>query len=549
MILPVQPLPSSAARLQEALLSEQAIRQKLEADLAAAQAAQAQLQKSEAYFRHLTEYALDLITILAADGTILFESRSIETELGHPPEEYVGRNAFEFVHPDDTPRVMQAFLNAVQTHGSTPLLSFRFRHKDGTYRILEGRGNNLLDDPAVQGIVFNSRDVTEQRRLEEQLRQSQKVQAIGQLTGGVAHDFNNILTAIIGYSELALATLPADGTTHLQIAEIRKAANRAAGLTRQLLAFSRKQVLQPRVISLETVVAEMDKMLRRLLGEQIDLITVAHPPVGNVKADLGQIEQVLLNLAVNARDAMEGLAGAKLTIELRDATLDETYAELRGDVQPGEYVLLAISDNGCGMPPEVRARLFEPFFTTKAQGKGTGLGLATCHGIVKQSGGHISVYSEPGCGTTFKVYLPKVNEAAEPLVTNAETLATPAGSGTVLLVEDEPMLRELGLTVLQELGYEVIAAENGKEALALVDAHPEKRIDLLLTDVVMPEMGGKELAEKLRPLSPKTKVIFCSGYTEDAIFHSGGLEAGVYFLQKPYTVAAVAQKVSEVLAR
>ncbi len=536
------------AHLQDALLAEQAARQKTEADLAAVTAAHTQLQKSETYFRHLTEYALDLITILAADGTILFESRSIETELGHPPEEYVGRNAFDFVHPDDTPRVMQAFLNAVQTHGSTPLLSFRFRHKDGTYRILEGRGNNLLDDPAVQGIVFNSRDVTEQRRLEEQLRQSQKVQAIGQLTGGVAHDFNNILTAIIGYSDLALAALPSGNTTHQQVEEIRKAANRAAGLTRQLLAFSRKQVLQPKVISLETVVAEMDKMLRRLLGEQIDLVTVAHPPVGNVKADLGQIEQVLLNLAVNARDAMEGVAEAKLTIELRDAVLDETYAELRGDVQPGEYVLLAISDNGCGMPPEVRARLFEPFFTTKAQGKGTGLGLATCHGIVKQSGGHISVYSEPGCGTTFKVYLPKVNEAAEAIVTNAETLATPAGTGTVLLVEDEPMLRELGLTVLQELGYEVLAAENGKEALALVDAHPDKRIDLLLTDVVMPEMGGKELAEKLRPLSPKTKVIFCSGYTEDAIFHSGGLEAGVYFLQKPYTVAAVAQKVSEVLA-
>jgi two-component system cell cycle sensor histidine kinase/response regulator CckA len=536
---------SELHRLRLQLQMERASRQKAEADLKQAEAALGSLRTSETYFRHLTEYALDLITILDADGTIRFESRSIATELGYEPTDYVGKNAFDFVHPEDAPRVMQAFLTALQSHGSTPILSFRFRHKDGSYRILEGRGNNLLDAPAVAGIVFNSRDVTDQRRLEEQFRQSQKVQAIGQLTGGVAHDFNNILTAIIGYSDLALAQVTSESLVAGLIEEVNRAAQRAAGLTRQLLAFSRKQVLQPKVINLETVIAEMDKMLRRLLGEQVELSSVSHPSAGNVKADLGQIEQVLLNLAVNARDAMP--MGGRFRMETRNVTLDENHALTRDEVAPGEYVLLAISDTGCGMTPEVKARLFEPFFTTKEIGKGTGLGLATCHGIVKQSGGHISACSEVGKGTTFKIYLPRVNEKAAPLQNTPETVEIPAGSGTVLFVEDEPMLRELGLTVLNELGYRVFTAENGKDALALIARHPDAKIDLLLTDVVMPEMGGKELVERLRPLYPHTKVIYCSGYTEDAIFHNGGLDADVHFLQKPYTVAAVAQKVRDVM--
>ena len=530
------------------LAYEHAARIAAEAALERAEHTIAALRHSESYFRHLTEYALDLITILDADGTIRFESRSISKELGYEPEDYRGRNAFDFVHPEDVARVQQAFLNAMQTKGSTPVMNFRFRHKDGSYRILEGRGNNLLNDAAVAGIVFNSRDVTEQRRLEEQFRHSQKVQAIGQLTGGVAHDFNNILTAILGYGELALTALPATHAAQFPVEEMRKAAFRAAALTRQLLAFSRKQVLLPQVISLEATIAEMDKMLRRLLGEHIDFATLAQPDVGNVEADLSQIEQVLLNLAVNARDAMEGVAGAKLTIELRNTTLDGTYCDERDEVEPGEYVLLTVSDNGCGMPAEVQARMFEPFFTTKGQGKGTGLGLATCHGIVKQSGGHMSVYSEVGSGTSFRVYLPRVDAAAAPVHHDGEAISFSTGTGTILLVEDEPMLRELGITVLQELGYEVLAAENGCDALRILAAHPGKVIDLLLTDVVMPQMGGKELVDKLRPLSPNTKVIFCSGYTEDAIFHGGGLEAGVFFLQKPYTIAGVAQKVNEAMS-
>ncbi len=536
------------ARLRAELENERAARVGVQSDLQICQQSLAALTLSETYFRHLTEYALDLITILDADGTIRFESRSIATELGYAPEDYIGRNAFEFVHPEDAPRIMQAFQHALETHGSTPLLSFRFRHKDGTYRILEGRGNNLLDDAAVAGIVFNSRDVTEQRRLEDQFRQSQKVQAIGQLTGGVAHDFNNILTAIIGYSELALNALPVESPQVGQVSEIRKAAHRAAALTRQLLAFSRKQVLQPRVIQLEAVITEMDKMLRRLLGEQIDFVTVTHGALGNVKADLGQIEQVLLNLAVNARDAMANVPHAKLTIELTNATLDAHAAALREEIAPGEYVQLSVTDNGCGMPPEVKARIFEPFFTTKPQGQGTGLGLATCQGIVKQSGGYLAVYSEIGVGTTFKVLLPRVNDEAEAVTQHAEKYETRCGTGTVLLVEDEPMLRELGLTVLAELGYDVLCAENGREALRLLQEHPGRHIDLLLTDVVMPEMGGKELATHIRERDPQTRVVFCSGYTEDAVFHNGSLEPGVFFLQKPYTISGIAQKLSEVLA-
>ncbi|HEX8296744.1 MAG TPA: ATP-binding protein [Chthoniobacteraceae bacterium] len=531
-------------RVLEELASERAAKWKLQTELVAAREQFSQLQRRENYFRNLTEYALDLITILDADGTIRFESRSITTELGYAPEDYIGKNAFDFLHPEDSPRVMQAFVSAMQTQGSTPVLSFRFRHKDGSYRILEGRGNNLLNDPAVRGIVFNSRDITERRRLEEQFQQSQKVQAIGQLTGGVAHDFNNILTAIIGFSDLTLDLLEEDTQPHSNLQEIRRAADRAAALTRQLLAFSRKQILQPSVANLGSIIADMDKMLRRVLGGNIDFLTLTSEDVGNVEVDLSQMQQVLLNLAVNARDAMA--ESGKLTIETANVTIDERHSELY-EVAPGDYVLLAISDTGCGMPPEVKARIFEPFFTTKDAGQGTGLGLATCHGIVKQSGGHIAVYSEVGKGTTFRVYLPRVDA---PVFVPEEPVAirsAPSGTETVLLVEDEPMLRELGQMVLEDLGYRVLAAENGCEALRLLAQNEPVVIHLLLTDVVMPVMGGKELAAKLRPISPQTKIIFCSGYTEDAIFHSGGLEAGVYFLQKPYSVAAVAQKVRDVL--
>ena len=509
------------------------------------QRARQALEHSEAYFRSLTDHALDLITLLDAGGVVRYQSPSIQTALGCGAEEFLGKRAVDFIHPDDVAAFVRALSHAHPRQGQAPVFSFRVLHKDGSWRVLEGRANDLLADPIVRGIVLNSRDVTERKRLEEQFLQSQKVQAVGQLAGGVAHDFNNILTAIMGYTDLLLKKLPAKEGPHLNAEEIKKAATRAASLTRQLLAFSRKQVLQLRVLDLNGVVSDMDKMLRRLLGEHINLVTVPHANLGRVKADPGQIEQVIMNLAVNARDAMS--TQGKLIIETDNVTLDAHYCRRRADATPGEYVMLALSDNGGGMTAEVKARLFEPFFTTKELGKGTGLGLATCHGIIKQSGGHIAVYSELEQGTTFKIYLPRVYEALPASAPRDLPAQLHTGTETVLLVEDEPMLRELGLLALSGLGYKVLPADNGVQALRLLDQHRGQDIHLLVTDVVMPEMGGMELAERLRLVSPRTKVLFCSGYTEDAIVHDGGLHPDICFMQKPYTLASLANKVREVL--
>ena len=497
------------------------------------------LEKSEAYFRRLTENSLDVITILDANGTILYDSPSVEQVFGYAPDDYRGHELFEFVHPEDVAGVKAAFANTLDDPSDTPRLNFRFRRNDGEWRHVEGLGKNLLSDPVVSAVVFNSRDITERRNLEEQFLQSQKVQAIGQLAGGVAHDFNNILTAIIGHAELMLQSAPAADPLHGHADEIQKAAHRAAGLTRQLLAFSRKQVLQPKVIDLNSVIAEMNKMLQRLLGENIRLVTKAERDLGHVKADPGQMEQVILNLAVNARDAMP--AGGTLTIQTENVGLGPKSEAGRGD-----FVLVAVSDTGVGMPPEVQARIFEPFFTTKELGKGTGLGLATCHGIIKQSEGHIGVFSRLGKGTTFKILLPRVNAPLDVVATKPqEAPRSTHGHERVLLVEDEPMLRELAVTVLKTFGYEVMTAENGVLALDVVKELNGARLDLLITDVVMPEMGGRELAEKLQKLHPKTKVLFCSGYTEDSVI--AGAEAAGCFLQKPYTMATLGQKVREIL--
>jgi PAS domain S-box-containing protein len=497
------------------------------------------LEKSEAYFRRLTENALDVITILDAGGTILYESPSVQQVFGYAPEDYRGHELFEFVHPEDIAGIRAAFANTLDDPDDTSRLNFRFRRKDGEWRHVEGVGKNLLSDPVVAGVVFNSRDITERRKLEEQFLQSQKVQAIGQLAGGVAHDFNNILTAIIGHTELMLQRAPSTDPLRGNADEIQKAAHRAAGLTRQLLAFSRKQVLQPRIIDLNSAIAEMNKMLQRLLGENIKLVTKAHPDLGHVRADPSQMEQVLLNLAVNARDAMP--KGGTLTIQTENVGLG-----VKSETGAGDYVMVSVNDTGVGMPPEVQARIFEPFFTTKELGKGTGLGLATCHGIIKQSGGHIGVFSQVGKGTTFKVLLPRVNEPLD-LVETKQPAAPRSASGheRVLLVEDEPMLRELAVTVLKTFGYEVLTAENGALALEVVKDLNGMPLDLLITDVVMPEMGGRELAEKLQKMHPKTKVLFCSGYTEDSVI--SGAEAAGRFLQKPYTMATLGQKVREIL--
>src|SRR5438445_3228125 len=379
---------------------------------------------------------------------------------------------------------------------------------------------------------------------QEQLTQARKMEAVGRLAGGIAHDFNNLLTVMIGRSQLLLRRLGAQDPVRADIELMEQTADRAADLTRQLLAFSRKQVLQPAVLDLSAVVANMAEMLRRLIGEDIALVTALDPALGHVKADPGQIEQIVMNLAANARDAMS--KGGRLTLETANAELDAAYARRHVDVHPGPHVMLAVSDTGVGMTPETQAHIFEPFFTTKGPGHGTGLGLATVYGIVKQSDGHIWVYSEAGRGTTFKIYLPRVEEAVDPSVARPRLPEPARGHETILLVEDEPAVRDLARDVLRAHGYTVLEARHGREALLISERHSGP-IHLMLTDVVMPEMSGRELASRLASLRPTMPVIYMSGYTDAAVVHHGVLDPGTTFLQTPFTPDALARTMRQVL--
>ena len=398
---------------------------------------------------------------------------------------------------------------------------------------------------AVQRAMKEVAERVERKRLEQQFIEAQKMEVIGQLAAGVAHDFNNILGVIIGYSDLVRMELDPDGPAQKYVEEIRQAAERAAGLTRQLLIFSRKQTVQPVVLDLNEVVNDMEKMLRRLVDDNIVLTLLPGKEIGRMKADPGQVGQVLMNLVVNARDAMPN--GGKLLVETHNATLDENYARMHQDVTVGDYVMLAVSDTGIGMTDEVKAHLFEAFFTTKPIGKGTGLGLSTCHTIVKQCGGHIGVYSEPGNGTTFKVYFPKVHQPLDTVAKPVQTGAPPRGTETVLLVEDEPSVRHLARSVLEAQGYHVLQANNGQEGLQVAREHKGPAIRLVITDVVMPQMGGKMMAGWLKTIHPKIKILFTSGYTDEAIAQHGALEADVAFLQKPYTPTTLVRKMRKLL--
>jgi two-component system cell cycle sensor histidine kinase/response regulator CckA len=499
------------------------------------------LTKRELYFRSLIENAQDVIAVIDPVGDILFASPAVERILGSPPEQFVGKNAFEFIHPEDAAGAQAALRRAVDDPELPQTLLFRFRHANGSWRTLDGIGKLLAAEGFPRAVV-NLRDVTESRALEQQLRQAQKMEAIGRLAGGIAHDFNNILTAILGYGDLASSTLAPDSPLRANLEEIHHAAERAAGLTRQLLIFSRKQVLQPKILDLNAVVEESERLLRRLIGEDVVLVTALTAGVRPVRADPGQIEQVILNLAVNARDAMP--RGGRLTIETANVDSDETWAEQHPGTPPGRYVLLAVSDSGTGMDEATKSRIFEPFFTTKEAGKGTGLGLATVYGIVEQAGGLIEVDSEPGRGTKFRIYLPSVEGVPDSAASRSSRRAV-RGTETVLVVEDEDQVRRLITKTLRAFGHEVLEAAQPAEALRLCREHP-KPIHLLLTDVVMPGMNGPDLAGQCRGLRADVKVIFMSGYTADAM-PLQGIEPGLNFLSKPFTPSALARKVREVL--
>jgi two-component system cell cycle sensor histidine kinase/response regulator CckA len=500
------------------------------------------LKVSEARYRSLFDGVPVGLYRLTPDGKILDANLALVQMLGYPDREsLLAANMSEaYVNPEDWEQ--KKFY--LEWEGIVRDFEMELRRADGK-KIWVQDFVQLVRD-ADTGITFyegSMEEITEKKQLENQYRQAQKMEAVGRLAGGVAHDFNNLLTAIAGYGEMTLLDLRKDDPLHLNIEEILKAADRATSLTQQLLAFSRKQILQPRKINLNDTITDMHEMLRRLIGEDIDLSLALESDLGTVTADPGQIEQIAMNLVVNARDAMP--QGGNISIETRNAFLDEAQAQRYLEVAPGSYVMLAVSDNGLGMDAETQAHIFEPFFTTKGWGAGTGLGLATVYGIVKQSGGHIGVYSEPGQGTTFKIYLPRVDAAVEPVKVEIPT-ELPSGWETIMLVEDEDALRTLISRTLKKFGYRVLEARHGGEALLICEEESEP-IHLMLVDVVLPQMSGPGIAARLAPLQPEMKVLLMSGYTEDAIVHHGVLDQSVPFLQKPFRPAALVRKVREVL--
>lgn len=463
---------------------------------------------------------------------------------GLTPQEAHGPGWTAALHPDDRERINAAWYRAAKEM-SPFRAEYRFRRPDGVVTWVFGQATAELDNGGEHvGYVGTITDITELRRLEERLRLSERLEAVGQLAGGIAHDFNNLLTAIKGYGEFLLEDLDAEDTRRHDLKEMLNAADRAAALTRQLLAFSRKQALEPRVLNLNEVVRGIENMLRRLIGEHIALSTALDPELGRVRADPGQIEQVIVNLAVNARDAMPD--GGKVLIESANVALDEEYLSKHDVVLPGRYVMLGISDTGQGMDEATESRMFEPFFTTKEIGKGTGMGLATVYGIVKQSEGYIWVYSEPGHGTTFRVYLPRVDAPAEMPEGRKPLGPPPRGTESVLLVEDDPTVREMAARVLRRQGYHVLEAEDGESALEIFSRHPTS-IDLLVTDAVMPRMSGKALAARVQTLYPSVRVLFVSGYADKGVADRGVIAPGVALLEKPFTPSGLARRVRDVL--
>jgi len=508
----------------------------LEAEIVERKQAEDALKLERNNLRNIFEAIENGIYIVNQQHDIQYVNPVLVKDFGY----YEGRKCYEYFHDRDEVCPWCKYQD-VFAGKNVRRECYSFKN-ERTYDMI-GTPTTLPDGSIGKLEIF--RDITEQKKLEAQFRQAQKMEAIGTLAGGVAHDFNNILTIIIGNAQLALMDVIKNESLRKEIEEIKTAGDRAASLTRQLLAFSRKQIIQPKVLDLNELLTDIEKMLGRLIGEDIELLSVPEPALWQLEADPGQIEQVIMNLTINAKDAMP--MGGKLTIETDNMDLDESYfCEHSIEKHPGSYVVMAVSDTGSGMDKETLKHIFEPFFTTKKVGKGTGLGLSTVYGIVKQNNGFIWVYSEPGQGTTFKVYLPRIKAGAEAKAKEQTPVDDLSGSETVLIVEDDDSLRKLARKTLQHHGYKILEAENGEGALRICKEH-EGPIQLMITDVVMPKMGGKETAERLQPLHPQMKVIYMSGYTDDAIVHHGVLAPGLNFIEKPFTLEGLARKVREVL--
>ncbi len=523
----ISPIRDSAGVITHFLATQEDITQRKHADAA--------LEESQARLQKIIDASFDGIYI-TVDGVLRELNTGLLKIFGYDTaEEVIGHPVSDFVAEESQTEASAWATGAIE--GTFELIG---RRKDGSKVLLEATiRNHEVDGHA--GRVTALRDITEKRLLENQFRQAQKMEAVGRLAGGVAHDFNNLLTVIIGYVDLLLLDLVGNDPRRTDLEQVRQAAGTATDLTRQLLAFSRQQVIQPRYVTLEGVVSNAEKMLKRLIGEDITLTSNLQPEPSTILIDPGQLEQVIMNLVVNSRDAMP--TGGNLTIETRTVDLDATYVRSHLPAVPGRYAMLSVSDTGSGMDEATRARIFEPFFTTKETGKGTGLGLATVYGIAKQNSGFIWVYSEPGQGTTFKIYFPLHTEAAEAEAVTS-TSEAPTGKETILLVEDSAGVRGAVRQIMERLGYTVLEAPNGKAALDFAGPH---HVDLLLTDVVMPEMSGRVLAERFTAIRPATRVLFMSGYTDDAVVRHGILESDIAFLQKPFSAETLARKVREVL--
>ena len=500
------------------------------------------VRERQEWFRMLLENGSDVILTLDREWRIGYAGPSLPRVLGWTPDEVARRPLSEFIHPEDADGVRAALEPTMARSGFGEPIAFRFRHADGGWRSLEAIGNRPRDWPGPEHIIVSARDITPRLRLERQLRQAQKMEALGRFAGGVAHDFNNLLTAIQGYASLLLMDLGPIDPRREDLEEIRKASERAAALTRQILAFSRGPAGEPEPADLNAVITDLERMLPRLIGEDVTLVTALEPSLRLVHADPRQLEQVIMNLVVNARDAMP--EGGRLTLETANERVADDDPRAGPDLPPGWYVVLTVSDTGSGIPPEIQASIFDPFFTTKEPGRGTGLGLSTVYGIVKQAGGHIEVESAPTEGAVFRIYLPEL--AAAPLRRTVRAVEPgPRGDETILLVEDEEAVRVFASKALEKQGYTVLEARHGRDALLRLTEHAGP-VELLITDMVMPEMGGSELARRLADERPELRVLYMSGYA-DGEAPLRGLGAGAAYLQKPFTSDVLARKVREVL--